>query len=80
MENIILCLAGYAILMTGGWRAIKEQGRKLELVLFVLVVACCMYMSFAKLYRLPVFSIISLHDRVFHVLGEWVMRMLGMEG
>mgnify|MGYP001320378695 FL=1 len=80
MDKLILCLAGYAILLTGGWRAIKEQGRKHELVLFVLVVACCMYMSFAKLYRLPVFSVISLHDRVFIVFGRWVLRMIGADG
>ncbi|MBO9600247.1 MAG: hypothetical protein J7559_20820 [Cohnella sp.] len=77
MEKIILCLAGYAILLTGGWRAIKEQGRKLELALFVFIVACCMYISFAKLFRLPVFSVLSAHDRAFLVFGKWMMKMLG---
>lgn len=80
MEKIFLCLAGYAILLTGGWRAIKEQGRKLELALFVFIVACCMYMSLAKLFRMPVISVISLHDRVFFEIGKWIMRMLGTEG
>lgn len=80
MDKIIVCLAGYAILMTGGWRAIKEQGKKLELALFVLIVAYLTYMSLAKLLRWPVFSVITLHERAFFALGEWVTRMLGMSG
>ncbi|WP_027086801.1 hypothetical protein [Cohnella panacarvi] len=79
MDKLVLCLAGYAILMTAGWRAIKDQGRKLELALFVIIVACCLYMSLAKLYRWPMFSVITLHDRVFYMLGHWIMRMLGTE-
>ena len=80
MGKLILCFAAYALLLTGGWRAIKEQGSKGELALFVLIVAGCVYMSVAKLFKIPLFSVISLHNWAFLSFGKWVSRMLGTEG
>lgn len=80
MGKLILCLAAYALLLTGGWHAVKEQGSKGELALYVLIVAGCVYMTLAKMLKWPLFSVISLHNWAFINIGKWISRMLGMGG
>ncbi|MDF2721644.1 MAG: hypothetical protein K0Q59_1319 [Paenibacillus sp.] len=76
IDKILLYLAGYALLVSGGWSVIREQGRKAELPLFVLIVACCVYMTLGQLLKWPQLSLIKLHELAFSDIGKWIMDRL----
>jgi hypothetical protein len=77
MDKIVFSMVGYALLIMGGWRAIKEDGRKLELLLFVLIAAWCMYMSFAHVFKWQSGSVTSLQFLTFARLGKLIETWLG---
>ncbi|MFD0674449.1 hypothetical protein [Cohnella sp. GCM10027633] len=78
MDKLLLIMAGYAMLLAVGWRAIKKGGSsKGELLLFVALTSYGMYMSCARMFEWPSGSINTLHYWVFGAIGKWIESMLG---